>query len=326
MKELISVIVPIYNVESYLNRCVESLVKQTYQNIEIILVDDGSTDNSGILCEKWASKDERIQVIHTENRGLSAARNAGINSAKGKYLYFIDSDDWVEYDILEVLSENMKTYRVDLSSCGIKEDYGEQELKVEKDRKWIEVTQKQMFHEILCNRYVYGYVWNKLFKTELVENLRFDEELFSQEDMDFTMRYLERCKNSVYTESEYYHYRQRTTSMTSEVGYSPRKLSIAEVYKRAISVYEKYCPEDLHIVERNYLKININIIGRMKISNFRDVQIEKELKNNIAQYYKKVLTEKKNSIGVKINIILTACFPKIMLMIKQKVLQKRRNI
>lgn len=326
VEELISVIVPVYNVEEYLNQCVESMVKQTYRNIEIILVDDGSTDGSGTLCEEWASKDERIQVIHTKNRGLSAARNVGIKEAKGNYLYFIDSDDWAEYDILEILLGNMKSYSADLSSCGMKKDYGNEKLELEKNKKCEEVTQKQMFHEILCNEYVYGYVWNKLFKTSLVEEILFDERLLSQEDMDFTMRYLEKCKNSVYTESEYYHYRQRITSMTGEVGYSPRKLSIAEVYQRAIPIYRRYCPEDLHTVECNYLKININIIGRMRISKFRDITIEKELKSNMAQYYKKVIMEKKNPIGVKINIILTSCFPGPMLKIKQKVMQKRRNV
>ena len=322
MKELISVIVPVYNVEKYLNQCIESLVKQTYQTIEIILVDDGSTDSSGELCKKWASKDTRIQVVHTENRGLSAARNVGIKKAKGEYLYFIDSDDWVECDILEILLKNMKAYSSDLSSCGMKKDYGDKELEMKQDGKCVKVTQKQMFHEMLCNEYVYGYVWNKLFKMALAEGLWFDEELFSQEDMDFTMRYLIRCKSGVYTESEYYHYRQRNTSMTGEVGYSPRKLSIAEVYKRAITIYSRYCLDDVYIVERNYLKVNINIIGRMRVSKYRNVQIEKNLRNSISQYYKKVLMEKKNSMGTKLNIIITYCFPGIMLKIKQKIKQK----
>lgn len=326
MKELISVIVPVYNVEKYLNQCVESLVKQTYQTIEILLVNDGSTDSSGILCEKWASKDKRIQVIHTGNRGLSAARNVGIKRAKGKYLYFIDSDDWVECDILETLLKNMKVYSSDLSSCGMKKDYGDKELEMQQDEQCVKVTQKQMFHEMLCNEYVYGYVWNKLFKTELADDLLFDEELFSQEDMDFTMRYLTRCKNGVYTKSEYYHYRQRNTSMTGEVGYSPRKLSIAEVYKRAIPIYSRYCSDDVHIVERNYLKVNINIIGRMRVSKYRNAQIEENLKKSITQYYKRVLMEKKNPIGIKLNVIITYCFPGMMLKIKQKIMQKGRKM
>lgn len=324
MSDLVSVIVPVYNVEEYINQCVESLVKQSYQNIEIILIDDGSTDDSGILCENWSAKDNRIKVIHTANRGLSAARNVGIKKAGGYYLYFIDSDDWVEYDLIKTLYDNMCVCAADLSSCGMIKDYGDRRFELRKDKECVEVTQRQMFHEILCNEYVYGYVCNKLFKAKLVNGLWFDEKLFSQEDMDFTMRYLKRCKKCVYTESEYYHYRQRATSMTAEIGYSPRKLSITKVYRRAIPIYEEYCPMDTYIVERNYLKININIIGRMKASNYKNGEIEKELKNNIRHYYKKVLREKKNSIGVKGNIMISYYFPGTMLKLKQKMIARRR--
>ena len=325
MNELISVIVPVYNVEQYLHQCIESLVKQMYRHIEIILIDDGSTDNSGVLCDRWESIDDRIKVIHTENHGLSAARNVGIKNAKGYYIYFIDSDDWAEPDILDTLIFNINLHDADLSSCGMKKDYGDKKDNLQKCQDCVCVSQKQMFHEILCNEYVYGYVCNKLFKKELVDGLLFNEQLFSQEDMDFTMQYLKKCKKCVYTEGEYYHYRQRIESMTGEIGYSPRKLSIAKVYERAISIYETYCPEDVYIVERNYLKININIIGRMKISNYQNMEIEKWLNNNINLYYKKVLREKNNSVGIKANVFMSYHFPGVMLKLKQRLISQRRS-
>lgn len=326
MTELISVIVPVYNVEQYLDQCIESLVMQDYKDIEIILIDDGSTDGSSILCEEWSFKDERIKVIHTENHGLSAARNVGIRNANGTFIYFIDSDDWVEYNILSTLLHNICTYDADLSSCGMIKDYGDKFLKLNKNQECVSVSQRQMFHEILCNEYVYGYVWNKLFKAELVKGIFFDENLLSQEDMDFTMLYLKKCKTCVYTEDEYYHYRQRVGSMTMEIGYSPRKLSIAKVYKRAIAIYEIFCPEDVYIVERNYLKVNINIVGRMRVSDYRNKEIEKWLKGNISRYYKKVLKEKKNSRGIKVNILLSYYFPGTMLKLKQRLMLRRRNV
>lgn len=101
MEEKISVIVPVYNVEKYLERCVESIFKQTYKNIEIILVDDGSTDNSGKICDKFLKKDERVKVIHKENGGLSDARNAGLEILSGKYIMFVDSDDWISPAMVE---------------------------------------------------------------------------------------------------------------------------------------------------------------------------------------------------------------------------------
>lgn len=325
MNELISVIVPVYNVEQYLNQCVESLVKQVYKNIEIILVDDGSTDNSGVLCDKWVANENRIRVIHTENHGLSAARNVGIKNAKGTYISFVDSDDWVEIDFLETLVQNIQIYDADISSCGMKKDYGNTKFDFNKDKESVCISQKQMFHEILCNEYVYGYVCNKLFRKELVDGNLFDENLFSQEDMDFTMRYLQKCKKCAYTESEYYHYRQRGGSMTGEIGYNPRKLSIAEVYERALLIYATYCPEDMYIVERNYLKININIIGRMKISKYQNKEIRKRLLSNINQYYKKVLKDKRNSPQIKVNIFMSFHFPKTMLKLKQRILARKRN-
>ena len=115
----ISVIVPVYKVEKYLDRCVESIVNQTYKNLEIILVDDGSPDNCPVMCDEWAEKDERIRVIHKENGGLADARNAGMNIATGDYIGFVDSDDWIEPNMYEVLLKNALKYDADISRCGL---------------------------------------------------------------------------------------------------------------------------------------------------------------------------------------------------------------
>ena len=108
MRDLITVVVPVYKVEKYIDRCVTSIINQSYKNLEIILVDDGSPDNCGKICDDYARKDERIKVIHKENGGLSDARNAGINIAKGKYITFIDSDDYIKYDYVEFLYNNIE--------------------------------------------------------------------------------------------------------------------------------------------------------------------------------------------------------------------------
>ena len=113
--ELISIIVPVYNVEKYIRRCINSILNQTYQYLEIILVDDGSTDNSGLICDKYAHMDNRITVIHKKNGGLSSARNTGIDIAKGAYIGFIDSDDWIAPETYEVLYRNLVHYDADVS-------------------------------------------------------------------------------------------------------------------------------------------------------------------------------------------------------------------
>ena len=123
MKDLISVIVPVYNVESYLNRCIESLVRQTYKYLEIILVDDGSLDGCPHICDKWSERDNRIHVIHKTNGGLSSARNAGLKVAKGEYIAFLDSDDWIHTKFIEHLYITIKDYKVDIAACDICQVY-----------------------------------------------------------------------------------------------------------------------------------------------------------------------------------------------------------
>ena len=116
----ISVIIPVYKVEEYINRCIKSVVNQTYDNLEIILVDDGSPDNCPVICDKWAEKDSRIKVIHKNNGGLSDARNMGMKIASGELIGFIDSDDWISKEMYQLLYENMKENESDISACGVK--------------------------------------------------------------------------------------------------------------------------------------------------------------------------------------------------------------
>ena len=125
MSKKISIIVPIYNVEQYLDKCVESLVNQTYKNLEIILVDDGTKDKSGEMADLWSIKDDRIKVIHKKNGGLSDARNAGIKIATGEYITFMDSDDYINYRMYEILMNNLEKYNADISVCAVKKVYKE---------------------------------------------------------------------------------------------------------------------------------------------------------------------------------------------------------
>ena len=133
-KKLISVIVPVYNVEAYLERCVDSILKQTYKELEIILVDDGATDSSGELCDQLAKKDDRIIVIHKKNGGLSDARNAGIDASRGEYLSFIDSDDFIHPMFMEVLLQLCETTQCNIRKCGMQEVEGDTFVAKEKKR------------------------------------------------------------------------------------------------------------------------------------------------------------------------------------------------
>ena len=139
MSKKISIIVPIYNVEQYLDKCIESLVNQTYKNLEIILIDDGSKDNSRKIVNSWTAKDNRIKSIHKKNGGLSDARNAGMKIATGDYIGFVDSDDWINYKMYEVLINNLEKYNADISACAINKI----------DEKYF-IDEKQVLNENIC--------------------------------------------------------------------------------------------------------------------------------------------------------------------------------
>lgn len=320
----ISVIVPIYKVEQYLEKCIESIRNQTYENLEIILVDDGSPDNCGALCDKFAESDNRIKVIHKENGGLSSARNAGIDIATGEYIAFVDSDDWLEFDFFEVLEKLLMENNADFSVCGLIDDYTEISKLIRNGNSLSSIaSQKEIFWQIISNPLFYGYACNKLFKKEMLGTLRFDESLMSCEDIDFCVRIAAVCRKASYTPEKLYHYRHHALSMTGEFTYSPRKLSVLKAYENIMPYYEKYCPEMLSIIKKNYLKIAINIKGRILLNKVKDNKVSDMLNSIIEKYYKTVLTDKSINALTKLNIILSKNFPSTLLFIKQKILKLR---
>ena len=171
---LISIVVPIYKVEKYINKCIESILNQTYKNLEIILVDDGSPDNCGKIADEYAKKDNRIKVIHKQNGGLSDARNAGIDIAKGKYIGFVDSDDYIEKDMYEYLINLINENNTDISICDFKYIYEDETVKRNKEQKVQNITlnKKEALIELLGNK-IGNYAWNKLYKAELFKEVRY---------------------------------------------------------------------------------------------------------------------------------------------------------
>lgn len=171
-KPLISIIVPIYNVEPYLQKCVDSVLNQTFQNYELILVDDGSTDNSSKICDEYANKYDYITVIHQNNAGVSAARNTGLDSSKGEYIFFLDSDDWIERNALEKLISLIKKNNLDLAIIEIKETDNEN-IVFEKSDEIIFYSGDEILKFFFNEERLSIVVWNKLYKKELFNKLRF---------------------------------------------------------------------------------------------------------------------------------------------------------
>lgn len=323
---LISIIVPVYNVEKYLYKCLDSLVNQTYKNIEIIVVDDGSTDDSGKIADEYSNKYENVKAIHTENGGLSAARNVGIDNSNGEYLAFTDSDDWIDSNTFEVAYKMIASNDYDLSSFAMLPEYDTETEQYISEYDINNCKQKELFSLILDTDYVCGYACNKLFKKSLIGDLRFDESLLSCEDIDFCTKYATKCRNAVYTTAKFYHYRQRNDSMTGEYKYNVRKLSVLTAYENIMPIYKEYDSEDYYKLERNYLKIALNIKGRMILSKVRDDNVADRLERIIKEYYPRVIKNSNNSVNVKVNIIFTRLFPGLLLKAKQFVLKKRRGL
>lgn len=215
--ELISVIIPCYKVEKYLNQCIESIVNQTYQNLEIILIDDGSPDNCPQICDEWAIKDKRIKVVHKENGGLSSARNVGLEIATGRYISFIDSDDFIDETFIEFLYVNLIKNKADISCCGYYH-YFNKSLKEVRHFKKIQLLMNSC--DAIKKMNTIGYFgvgsWNKLYKKELFQNIRFPIGKLSEDW--FILYKLIHESNKIYYDSQpKYYYRQRPGSITRNV-------------------------------------------------------------------------------------------------------------
>lgn len=219
MQDLISIVVPIYNVEQYLSRCIDSILNQTYKNIEVLLINDGATDNSGKICEQYAVKDKRIRVIHKENGGLSDARNVGIDNANGKYICFVDSDDYVKKEYVETLYKLCLDYGVSISQCSFEifHDYDSMSDDLgDTNTKSKLISGLEMLNNMYSQKGVENIVaWNKLFKKELFTDVRYPVgKIHEDEATIYKVIYKE--ENVAVTNKSLYRYYQRSDSITND--------------------------------------------------------------------------------------------------------------
>jgi glycosyltransferase involved in cell wall biosynthesis len=235
---LISVIIPVYNVEEYLHECVDSVINQTYKKLQIILVDDGSTDSSGKICDEYAEKDDRIVVIHKENGGLSSARNAGLNVAHGNYISFVDSDDWVLPEFIEKLYCAIIENDCDMAECGFATLSSEVIPETNRNDSFSVADDCQAMKTHLEDGHFRQVVWNKLYKREII-TVEFVEGKY-HEDVFWTYQIIANCKKLVHITDVLYCYFQREGSIMG-VDYSLKRLDGVEATKlRTHFVNEKY--------------------------------------------------------------------------------------
>lgn len=275
---MISIVVPVYNVIEYLNKCVNSIKSQIEKEWELLLIDDGSTDGSGALCDELAKTDKRIRVIHKENGGVSSARNLGIDLAKGEYIMFVDSDDWLEPDLCSQLLSAMPSADIAIGGCTIVNVDSAMEQKPSKamilDKEGLGKKFDALFGKGLINM-----PFSKLYKLEMVSGQRFDETVKLGEDFLFNLEYLPKCQRIALVDTAGYDYnRMNENSATRKFRESDIK-QIITLYKRGKSFQKRFCREkDVKAAGELEKRLCLNGINLLQLIFYTD-KPEKEKKS-----------------------------------------------
>lgn len=236
---MISVIVPVYKVEKYLDRCVLSIVNQTYKNLEIILVDDGSPDACPAMCDRWAEKDSRIKVVHKKNGGLSDARNAGMAVARGDYIGFVDGDDYIRCDMYERMLCNSEENGSDIACCGVKMVWDNGNERIMTPKYSYILDNIEAVKAVVGDTFIKQVVWNRLYKREIIEGLHFPVGKY-HEDVFWSYKAVSRALKVSVFDTPCYFYIQRDESIMSE-SYSEKRFDVIEAcVERCSFIAENY--------------------------------------------------------------------------------------
>lgn len=277
-----SIIVPIYNAEKYLEECLESIIRQTYKNFEVILIDDGSTDKSEDIYSKYVKNDQRFKKIKKDNEGVSSTRNLGLSKASGKYIIFVDSDDYCDKNMLEKIDQRLEE-DIDIVSFGYFKKYKNVVSKIKPG-----IIEKSEDYElsIYDGEEILGYLWNKVFSNEIIKSnkIRFNKDIHYSEDLIFVTEYFKFVKKFLIIEDCLYFYRMRKNSSTFNF-YNEKSITSLDAYEY---LYNRCDDENIkRIIQHKYLKNYYRlkkIIKNKKIYNIREdfIAAEKGIVNNLS--------------------------------------------
>ena len=260
MNELISIIVPVYNAEKYIEKCIDSIIGQTYKNIEIILIDDGSTDSSGIICDKYLKKDARIKVLHINNSGVSNARNIGLDKATGEWIVFVDSDDWIESNFCEKLYAGLiSNPKVDIVCSGYKRIYSYTEEFINCNNKNILYNANQYLLKLLNVQNGYGFCHMKMIRRDCIKDIRFNNKLVVAEDALFNMQILKNVNEVLQIGEGLYNYRFNENSLVRKYdkNYVTKYLNaMKETYKYLKNEY----PNNEYVMNNFYNYVSYHVL------------------------------------------------------------------
>lgn len=301
MSCLVSVIVPVYNVEKYLDKCIESIINQSYQDLEIIIVDDGSTDSSGALADIWKNKDDRIRVIHKDNGGLSDARNVGLDCSNGDWITFVDSDDYLSKKAIELMLSVTESSNYDIVIAEAVHVFGNKEAQFYEIKKRKQFNSEDAICEMWYQKSFLPSAWGKMYKKEIWEKVRFTKGIL-YEDIDIMHELLYKAKGICYINAGIYAYVHHENSITTQA-YSERDLYILDICKKIVD-FASDKTKTMKKAARAY-----SIVGNMRIflatygnKNYR--AINDKCKSNLDKNAYKVLLDCNIRLKLYLGIII----------------------
>jgi glycosyltransferase involved in cell wall biosynthesis len=329
LKEKISIIVPVYNMEAYIKRCLDSIYKQSYKNLEIIIVDDGSSDDSLKICKEFVEKDNRVKIISQNNQGVSAARNTGIDNATGEYVAFVDSDDYIHPEMYERLYSLLKKNHADVTACFIRGCWDSNYSEPSRDDIKIEIYNKLgAIKSVFDPKYEINgtgvVVTNKLYKRSIFNNLRFSTDFKTGEDEQIICFIMKKIEKFVITDERLYYYFNRSDSAvhikTTEMQKTKQQMNLLKMYEERMELFNE--DEFLEIYKTCYF-----ILMNLTITSFYYLS-DKNVKNLILKRYQSKFNEfsrkilKDMPVKDKIRFLIFRMHPQLYNLV---VLKTRRN-
>lgn len=304
---LVSILSPCYNVEKYLPKCLDTIIGQTYSNLQIVLIDDGSKDGTWKIMQKYAAKDSRIEIYHQENQGVATTRNNLLDKVKGDFVLFVDSDDWVELTMVESLLGIQKQSDADIVVCDmVKNDYTS-DLS---DKSYISYNKEQIVKAFLEHKWLNGSLWNKLVKTSLLHNERFRCGISYGEDALFSWHLLQHVMSVVVCKLQLYHYRMNDASLSHQVWTPEKKGSGTLVWRIITSETQKWYPQYVDIARARWAIEDFWGLYYASLSNYPYDRYIKERQINIKRNLRLIASSglvSKNKIFTA--FALAYCYP-----------------
>lgn len=301
----VSIIIPVYNVEMYLEKCINSVIRQSYNNIEIILVNDGSVDSSKEICEYYKNKDGRVILLNQENQGVSKARNNALTICSGEFITFVDADDYLEENAISNYLNVQSEYNADLVIGNFNWMSKEIKIKNEKDNIDFILNRKDALKMLFSDNYFQGFVWNKLFKKQILRdyNIKFNEDISLGEDLLFVSNYIMHSETVIYNKEPIYNYFVNQQSALRKT-FNKKYLTLIDALDDVSKIIESLDTDTKNLFYIFKVEKIIGIIDKMASSKKYDSRILKKLKLSINKSYDCIDNKCRISIYLKIKVVI----------------------